>query len=368
MGWLTGWSYRRPVTITNTQANDLTDYQVLVTVDTASLIAAGKMKDDGGDIRFTDSDGTTLLPYWVEGPINASNTKIWVKVPQIPANGTKTIYLYYGNPTAQSESNLSATMLRVINGVVLALPLDEGTGTTVYDKSGNNNHGTIFGAQWTTDAKFGTALSFDGVDDYVRIPNNASLGIRGPISIVYWLKFPPHTIRRYEAHITKGDNSWRTSFVETTTKLHFGISGTSIDYLDGVTSLNANQWYFASFVYDPAVSVARIYYNAILDKQVTTSGLINVSTYDVAIGENLQVRNRFYTGIFDEIRVYNIALTLSDITDLYNHYPFEVPTNSEAVGKTLIRKRIDPEPTTTVGSEEVGLVIIRQRRMLIMSI
>jgi hypothetical protein len=329
------------------------------------------MQSDCDDIRFTDSDGTTLLPYWIEGPVNASNTKIWVKVPSIPANGTKVIYFYYGNPNALSESNLSETMLRVINGVVLALPLDEGTGTTVYDRSGNNNHGTIYGAQWTTDAKFGTALSFDGVDDYVRIPNNASLQIRGPISIVYWLKFPPHTLKNWEAHITKGDNSWRTSFAEQITRLHFGISGTSVNFVDGVTQLNANQWYFASFVYNPAASVAQIYYNAILDRQVTATGLINVNTYDVAIGENLQRTGRFYTGIFDEIRVYNTALTQSDITDLYNHYPFEVPTNSEAIGKTLIRKRSDPEPTTTVGNEETSEappIVIVQRRMLIMSI
>lgn len=51
--WLAGWSYREPVNISSSSA--LTDYQVLVTVDTASLIQE-KMKEDGGDIRFTDSD------------------------------------------------------------------------------------------------------------------------------------------------------------------------------------------------------------------------------------------------------------------------------------------------------------------------
>ncbi|MGC9132733.1 MAG: hypothetical protein ACP5HJ_03840, partial [Candidatus Micrarchaeia archaeon] len=41
--WLSGWSYRRPITISNTQnSNTLSDYQVLVTLDTASLISASK--------------------------------------------------------------------------------------------------------------------------------------------------------------------------------------------------------------------------------------------------------------------------------------------------------------------------------------
>jgi len=103
---LYGFRYRREITIDNTQnSNNLTDYQILVTLDTQSLIFQGKTRSDCGDIRFTDSDGTTLLNYWIEGPINSTNTRIWVKVPSIPANSQKTIYVYYGNPDAAGLSN-----------------------------------------------------------------------------------------------------------------------------------------------------------------------------------------------------------------------------------------------------------------------
>ena len=61
---------------------------------------AAKVRLDYGDIRFTDSDGTTLLNYWQE-----SDKKAWIKVPTIPANSTKTIYMYYGNSSATSQSN-----------------------------------------------------------------------------------------------------------------------------------------------------------------------------------------------------------------------------------------------------------------------
>ncbi|MEM0480629.1 MAG: DUF2341 domain-containing protein [Candidatus Aenigmatarchaeota archaeon] len=103
--WLSGWQYRIPITIKENSGKNLTDYQVLITLDTASLISAGKMKSDCGDIRFTDSDGTTLLNYWIESGCNSANTRIWIKIPNIPASGTKTIYLYYGNPSANSLSN-----------------------------------------------------------------------------------------------------------------------------------------------------------------------------------------------------------------------------------------------------------------------
>ncbi|MEM1793089.1 MAG: DUF2341 domain-containing protein [Thermofilaceae archaeon] len=106
--WLTGWSYRRPVTISHSGTRTLNQFPVLVTVDTASLISAGKMRSDGGDIRFTDSDGATLLPYWVESGLNTANTRIWVHVPSVPSSSNKTIYMYYGNPSATSQSSSSA--------------------------------------------------------------------------------------------------------------------------------------------------------------------------------------------------------------------------------------------------------------------
>jgi len=126
--WLTGWSYRRPITITGTL--NLSNYQILVQVDTASLISAGKMRSDGGDIRFTDSDGVTLLNYWIEpGTINTANTRIWVKVPSIPS-GTKTAYVYYGNPSATSQSNGDNTFLL----------FDDFLGTTLNTSKWNVNY------------------------------------------------------------------------------------------------------------------------------------------------------------------------------------------------------------------------------------
>jgi|GEM_PF-2774215 len=107
----THWLYRRPITIDNTQnSNNLTNYQIAVIFDSSSLISAGKLASDGRDLRFTDSDGKTLLPYWIESrPFNSSSARVWVKVPSIPANSTKTIYMYYGNPNATDQQNGKAT-------------------------------------------------------------------------------------------------------------------------------------------------------------------------------------------------------------------------------------------------------------------
>lgn len=99
------WLYRQTTAITN-NGSAQTDFQVAVTLNTSSLISAGKMKSDCSDIRLTDPNGVNL-PYWIENGTNACNTSttaIWTKIPSIPT-GSSYIYVYYGNPSAQSISN-----------------------------------------------------------------------------------------------------------------------------------------------------------------------------------------------------------------------------------------------------------------------
>jgi hypothetical protein len=375
MGWLTGWSYRRPVTINNaSNPNLLTDYQVLVTVDTASLIAAGKMKADGGDIRFTDTDGTTLLPYWVEGPINASNTKIWVKVPQIPANGTKTIYLYYGNPTAQSESSIANTFIREIDGAQplrLCIPMDEGSGSTVYDQSGNNFNGTIYGATWTQ-GRYGNALSFDGVDDYIDFGTAPSLSGTTDFSVAFWLKSTFTGGGYIIAQRAPGFNGeWMVNLggnhnnsVLNPGKIYFMVYNNGFQWeIWSTTAVNNGQWHSIVAVRQGANGY--LYIDGNLDAQASGPIRSLVNTLKIAIGIDLLGMNRPLQGIVDEVFLFTRALTSAEISDLYNYYGYATPNYPRRV---LVRKRSDPEPTTSVGNEETGLVIIRQRRMLIMSI
>lgn len=103
------FGYRQTVTITNSGSAQ-TDYQVSFTLDTATLITAGKMLSNCNDLRVTDYNGN-LLPYWVEesgtNACNTATTKIWVKIPSLIA-GTSSLLVYYGNPMAKSQSSGSA--------------------------------------------------------------------------------------------------------------------------------------------------------------------------------------------------------------------------------------------------------------------
>lgn len=80
-----------------------------VTLGSESSLIPGPMQLDYDDVRFTRSDGYTLLDHWLESS-SASSATFWVEVNSIPT-GESMIYLYFGNPTASSASSIKNTFL-----------------------------------------------------------------------------------------------------------------------------------------------------------------------------------------------------------------------------------------------------------------
>lgn len=110
----TDWQYKKPVTVYENSGSGLSDYQVLLIVDTKTPISQGNMNPDGGDIRFAmDCEGGTPLAYWTERWLNTDSTEIWVKIPNIPASGSVTIWMFYGDVTAASRSSFDAVFPNV---------------------------------------------------------------------------------------------------------------------------------------------------------------------------------------------------------------------------------------------------------------
>ena len=99
-GWYhSDWQYRKPVTVSNPGNTHLTGFQVQISLDATSMDFS-KARADGGDIRVTSDNGTTLIPFWMEEwDDTGESAVIWVKVPNIPLDGTK-IYIYYGNESS----------------------------------------------------------------------------------------------------------------------------------------------------------------------------------------------------------------------------------------------------------------------------
>ncbi len=89
------WNKRKRVNVTNPNGSVLTNTAVRFDIG-----YDGDMQSDWDDIRFTDSSGTTSLPYFVERYTTNATATVWVKVPSLPANGSTFIYAYYSNAFA----------------------------------------------------------------------------------------------------------------------------------------------------------------------------------------------------------------------------------------------------------------------------
>lgn len=107
------YAFSKQITISSGTA--LSNYQLKFTVNRSEGVDSGltvyvgeKCQTDYDDIRFTNSAGT-ILDCWVESS-SSSTATIWVEVDTI-ANGSTTIFIYYGNPDATSVSNGTNTFV-----------------------------------------------------------------------------------------------------------------------------------------------------------------------------------------------------------------------------------------------------------------
>src|SRR5262249_13565679 len=108
-----------------------------------------------------------------------------------------------------------------------------------------------------------------------------------------------------------GDKSWRLQRDDTTNHLVFGTTGLSKGTLSGVTNVNDGQWHHVAAVYDG--SNKYLYIDGNLDASLAVTGTISNSSYNVAIGENLEKTGRQFYGNIDEVRIWNIARTQAQI-------------------------------------------------------
>lgn len=107
---LSGWRYRKDLTIYKPAGYTVDDYIHVVIVSFES----GKMNSDFSDIRFTLQDKYTLLAHWrADGYVASSRAIFYVLIGNLTVDTT--IYRYYGNTSASTASDKAATFTHAVN-------------------------------------------------------------------------------------------------------------------------------------------------------------------------------------------------------------------------------------------------------------
>ncbi len=208
------------------------------------------------------------------------------------------------------------------------------------DMSGNGNHGMVNGPVLTKDrlGKSASAYEFDGSDDYIEIPDAPSLDIANEITLSAWIKLDvldngkgarqrqaiiskynaAANIRAFEIGFNDYNNNWSPH------KIQLTISAKNSPFNGGVLNsnitLNKNTWYHIVGVLVPGASM-KIYINGVEQTGNMAYGSlpagIAVNDQSILIGNDHDAEGTFDGGI-DDIRIYNRALSESEIGELYN--------------------------------------------------
>jgi hypothetical protein len=214
-------------------------------------------------------------------------------------------------PAAQSGTNNGAKEANG-TGLVAAYGFEEGSGKKVVDASGKGNHGTIRGAVRTDSGRFGKALKFDGVNDWVTIKDNPSLDLSSGMTLEAWvypLSQKPGNNAVIVKRIATGEVYALFSEEEDNLPASYINDG---DYHGAIGSnrLPAQQWSHLVATYDGQHQ--KLYVNGVLVAQSAKQTLIKNSRGVLRIGGNTLGREGF-DGYIDEVRIYDRALTAKEV-------------------------------------------------------
>ena len=224
-----------------------------------------------------------------------------------------------GNITTSSTVSVIVSNT-VSTGIVAAFAFNEGTGTVAADSSGQSNNGTLSGPTWTIAGRYGGALNFDGINDRVIVADAASLDLINAMTLTAWVR------------PTSVNGDWRTIVLKErgTTSLAYSlyaadggdqppaayanIGGTD-RVVRGASTLPLNQWTHVAVTYDG--TTLRFYLNGLQAGMTNVTGNLSVSGNPLVVGGN-GVWGEWFSGTIDEVRVYNSAISPTDIQSVMN--------------------------------------------------
>jgi len=210
------------------------------------------------------------------------------------------------------------------DGLVLHYSMDNDavSGSVLTDNSNEGNDGEIYGATTGANGIKNEALFFDGTDDYVSGPDDSSLDVENALTVSLWT-YRTGTGDQNPRVWTKG--GWNTAysflqdggFIDGDESMSFNVtdSGGTTHQIDDSNAIPLDTWTHYVGVYDGEEQ--RLYRDNTVVASTTWSDTINTNAGDVFISRNAGAESDFFEGRIDEGRIYDRALSDSEIQTLF---------------------------------------------------
>jgi len=202
------------------------------------------------------------------------------------------------------------------NGLVGWWTFDEGSGNIAADSSGNGNNGTLNGpVEWVAEGKIGGAMAFTGPYNYVLVPNAPSLNPTNAITIAAWINPSWTGNNRILQKSTENTDTQYRLLKEGGNNIRFHIPPAANFEVTGKIP-PAGEWTHLAASYDG--SMIRVYFNGAVVGETAFSGKMDVSTGPLFIGNKWSKApaGDEFNGMMDDVRIYNRALSASEIIAL----------------------------------------------------
>jgi PKD repeat protein len=252
-----------------------------------------------------DPEGAHLTYSWTFGDGSTSTSTN-------PAYTYSTSGSYAAKLTVSDGTNSASSALVTItvangaSGLVAAYGMEEGSGSTVVDASGNNNNAAINAATWVT-GKFGNALSFNGSSSILTISDSPSLDLSAGMTLEAWV-YPTPSSGGWSDIVFKNTDMY--FLMGSTPQGTPGFGGSFASSNVYGTALPLNTWTHLAGTCDG--TTMRFYVNGVQVSSLTQTGAISTSTGTLSIGGD-PTYGQYWTGLIDEIRIYSRALSGSEI-------------------------------------------------------
>ncbi|HEY6504384.1 MAG TPA: Ig-like domain-containing protein [Chitinophagaceae bacterium] len=227
---------------------------------------------------------------------------------------------------AAGNTTISAAVNVTVNNtnLVAAYGFNENTGTTATDNSGNNNNGTLTnGPAWSASGRYGSAILFDGTNDYININDANSLDLTNGMTLEAWVNpsnltgfktviCKDRTTSNYTYTLAANNNTTNVNNQRPNSRIRIGSNNRTVT---GTTKLALNTWTHIASTYDG--TTMRLYINGVQVSTFATTGNITVTTNPLRIGGTTALAAQYFAGRIDEVRIYNRALSQAEIqTDM----------------------------------------------------
>ncbi|MBN9889376.1 LamG domain-containing protein [Salipiger abyssi] len=217
------------------------------------------------------------------------------------------------------------------NGLIGWWRLDETSGTTAEDSSGYGNDGAmsggLSGAQSET-AKVGTGLSLSGGNYEIEIPNSTSLQPASEVTLSVWAKSDWSTGGQVliAKQVGTGSTDWRNSYtllVSSPNLQGYAGHGGNMQGISYDFSPETDRWYHFAYTYSDSANTHKLFIDGVEVNSGSNSASLGYNTSPVTLGfdyedEALTQNLYHFGGVMDDVRIYNRALSPTEIAELYS--------------------------------------------------